>query len=52
MKKIILLVAWAALTLGGWSYAQKQELLTHAQDIEMQKLQNASCSPSSSPGGQ
>jgi hypothetical protein len=52
MKRFILLAVAGCLTLGGWAVAQQQELLDHPADIHMQKMQDASCPPSSNPGGQ
>jgi len=52
MKRLFLLAVIGGLTLGGWAVAQQQELLDHASDVHLQKMQNASCPPSSSSGGQ
>jgi len=51
MKRIILLAIIGCLTLGGWAWAQQQELLNHTSDIHMQKMDDASCDPSSNPSG-
>jgi len=51
MKRIILLAAIGALVLGGWASARQVELLSHAEDVKMQPMQNASCDPSAPPSG-
>jgi len=52
MKRLILLAVIGGLTLGGWAFARQQELINHPDDVRMEKMQNASCPPSSNPGGQ
>jgi len=52
MQRVILLAIAAGLLFAGWAVAQQQELLDHSTDIHMQKMQDASCPPSSSSGGQ
>ncbi len=51
MFRITLLVAIAALVLGGWAWAREQEILNHPRDAQMQEMQDASCDPSSDPSG-
>jgi hypothetical protein len=51
MKRIILLAVAGCLTLGGWGWAQQQELLNHGEDIHLEQMQDASCGPSSNPSG-
>jgi outer membrane lipopolysaccharide assembly protein LptE/RlpB len=52
MKRIFLLAVIGGLTLCGWAFAQQQEMLNHGNDVHMEKMQYASCQPSSSSGGQ
>lgn len=52
MKRLFLLAVIGGLTLGGWAFARQQELLNHSNNVHMEKMQDASCPPSSSPGGQ
>jgi hypothetical protein len=52
MKRLFLLAVIGCLTLGGWAFARQQEMLNHSDDVRMEKMQNASCPPSSNPGGQ
>ena len=51
MKRIVLLAVMGCLTLGGWAWAQQQELLNHSEDIHMEQMQAGSCPPSSNPSG-
>jgi hypothetical protein len=52
MKRILILTVIGCLTLGGWAFAQQQELLDHASNVNMQNMDDGSCSSSSSSGGQ
>jgi len=52
MKRLFLLAVIGGFTLGGWAFARQQELLNHSNDVRMEKMQDASCPPSSSSGGQ
>jgi hypothetical protein len=51
MKTIILLAVIGALTMGGWAWAREQQMLNHLSDVNMQKMDDASCSSSSSSSG-
>jgi hypothetical protein len=52
MQRVILLTIAGCLLVIGWASAQQQEILDHPADIHMQKMQDASCPPSSGSGGQ
>jgi hypothetical protein len=51
MKRIILLVLVASLTLTAWASAQQTELADHLEGIRMEAMDNGSCPPSSNPSG-
>jgi hypothetical protein len=51
MIRITLLVLIGALVLGGWAMAREREMLNHHDDVQMQEMQEASCTPSSDPSG-
>jgi hypothetical protein len=51
MIRTTLLVVIGVLVLSGWARAREQEMLNHSADVNMQEMQDASCTPSSDPTG-
>jgi hypothetical protein len=51
MKRIIVLVTFGTLCLGGWAWAQQEEMLKHSADVQMEEMDSASCPASSSSSG-
>ncbi len=52
MKTICITLGVAVLLISGWAAAAQRTLADHLDDVQhLQKMQDASCPPSSNPSG-
>jgi hypothetical protein len=51
MIRTTLLIVTTALLITGWASARQQELLNHSQDVQIQEMEDAYCTTTSSSSG-